>query len=560
MSVERALGTFVLRVTGVFCVAVAAVAILDPRQPTIAYDQLRVLGCLALAGVVFLAAPRLLRHVSAGEHLPRARRVAPVLSVGGGIVCTLLALLLRYDVRWDAHIVGSISRAIALGHSLSTYQLGYLSRYPNNLPLLSLDNLFQALGMPWGVQYDIVFMVVNGLCLGVTLQATYWLVSMLRSPRAAVVAQVLVLGLVGVSPWMAVPYTDILAMPFVVGSTALVVAAVRSDHQVLRGTLLVASVLGLLIGFEIKTTPVVSVVAIGCIVALALTSKPDLVRRTLVIGFVAGLALFLTGTLVAKHELPKLAQVPAASINRSLSPSPVWWIYMGTTRVSANGQTRYGGFNQRVVNHTYLQDRDETSAYGAAHLRRHLSELGIGGYLRFAANKLAWNWGDGMFWAWSEGTDYNRVDLVHGKVADFVHSWNRPYGPYALVRPSQNPGYAWRASFTQAAWLILLLTVGGRLLRARWRWEVGLLALSVLGIAAFTLVFQGRSRYLLVYVPIVISLACVLPALRSPRYFHTSRLDQTLATVILTEQAVAIEASSTARRGSGTASQGPTTV
>ena len=37
-----------------------------------------------------------------------------------------------------------------------------------------------------------------------------------------------------------------------------------------------------------------------------------------------------------------------------------------------------------------------------------------------------------------------------------------------------------------------------------------LLVLSVLGIAAFTLVFQGRSRYLLIYVPVVVALWAVL--------------------------------------------------
>lgn len=554
---EQTLGTFVLRLTGVFCIAVAAVAVVAPRQPTIAYDQLRVLGCLAVAAVVFVSAPRLLGRVFESRRLPGARIVALVLSVAGAVFGTLLALLLRYDVRWDDHIVGSISQHIALGRSLTSYQLGYLSRYPNNLPLLSIDNLCQALGRPWGVPYDVVFMAINGLCLGVTLQATYWLVSMLRSPRAGLAAQILVLGLVGISPWMTVAYTDILAMPFVVTSTALVVAAVRSGHPVLRGVLLVTSAASLLVGFELKTTPVVSVVAIGCLAGLALTSRPALVRRALVVGFVSGLALFLIGTLVARYDEPKLAQVPAASINRSLSPPAAWWIYMGTTQVSVNGQLRYGGFDSKIVGDTYLADRDETGAYASAHLRRHLAYLGIGGYLRFAANKVAWNWGDGMFWAWSEGTDYNRTDQVHGKLADFVHSWNRPHGPYALVRTGQDPGYAWRASFTQAAWLILLFTVGARLFRARWRWEVGLLSLSVLGIAAFTLVFQGRSRYLLVYVPIVISLACVLPALRSPRSRH---LPQTLTTVTLTEQAATTEVSSTPRRGSGTASHGPTTM
>jgi hypothetical protein len=89
---------------------------------------------------------------------------------------------------------------------------------------------------------------------------------------------------------------------------------------------------------------------------------------------------------------------------------------------------------------------------------------------------------------------------VHGPLTDTVRPWNHLGGP----------GYATRAALAEALWLLLLLVSGVRLLRASWRWETGLLALSVLGIAAFTLIFQGRSRYLIPYVPMVVALATTL--------------------------------------------------
>ena len=58
----------------------------------------------------------------------------------------------------------------------------------------------------------------------------------------------------------------------------------------------------------------------------------------------------------------------------------------------------------------------------------------------------------------------------------------------------------------------MLIVAGIGLLRAPYRRDVLLLALSVLGIAAFTMVFQGRSRYLFAFVPLVVVLAASVHA------------------------------------------------
>ena len=308
------------------------------------------------------------------------------------------------------------------------------------------------------------------------------------------------LALIGTSPWMAVAYTDLVAMPLVTLATALTVAAPRARPGWPRAFCAASAVVCLLLAYEVKTTPVVSVVAVVLVVALVWRSTSGTVRRRLAVGAVAGLVLFAGGAVLARQLTPAVAGVSAVRIDRSRTPPTVWWVYMAASTHSKDGLVRYGAYSEDIVRETRGMDRGEAARYAAAGLERRVSELGVTGVAGFLANKAAWNWGDGMFWAWGEGDDEHAPALVHGPLTDTVRTWNHLGGA----------GYATRAALAEALWLLLLLVAGVRLLRATWRWETGLLALSVLGIAAFTLVFQGRSRYLIPYVPVVVALATTL--------------------------------------------------
>ncbi len=265
-------GTLILRLTGIFAVVVPVAVVVSPRQPTIAYARGHVLFWLAVVTVVLVVIARLGWFRRLAHRAGRAPMLGLLIAGVGSVLATGLALSLRYEFGWDARVVAGISRQLSLGQEVTAYQLGYLSRYPNNLPLLALDNLCDAVGRTVGLDYLTVFIVLNGLCLAVTLQATYWLVSMLRSREAAVAAQLLVLFLVGLSPWMTVAYTDVVATPFVVGGTALVVGSTRRSSVAGRAVLVVLAALCLLVAYEIKATPVVSVVAIGVTSILAMSS------------------------------------------------------------------------------------------------------------------------------------------------------------------------------------------------------------------------------------------------------------------------------------------------
>jgi hypothetical protein len=498
--VEPVLGKALNRLAGVFLVAVALVALVAPRDPNLTYSRWRVSVFLAalLVGALVVHAARRRRSGRRGDR--ELRLLSVLVTVAGAAVCTLLAWALRYDAGWDARVVAEMSHRLVGGHDLTAYQYGYLSRYPNNLPLLVLDNLCGEVGRLLHLAPGTVSVMLNGLGLAVTLQATYWLVAMLRGPAHGVAAQALVLALVGTSPWMSVAYTDLVSMPLLTLATALVVAATRTRSRAVTTTYALVATGCLLLAYEVKTTPVVSVVAFVLVAALCWRSASAVARRRLAVGVLAGLVLFVGGAALAKELTPAVAGVSADRIDRSRTPPTVWWVYMATTQHAVDGHMRYGGYDTDIVRATRQLDREASARYARAGLERHLADLGPTGYLTFLANKAAWNWGDGMFWAWGEGIDADEPALVHGPLTDAVRTWNHPAGAW----------YAWRAALAEAVWLLLLLTTGLRLLRAPWSRDTGLLVLSVLGIAAFTLVFQGRSRYLLTYVPVVVALWAVL--------------------------------------------------
>jgi hypothetical protein len=119
-----------------------------------------------------------------------------------------------------------------------------------------------------------------------------------------------------------------------------------------------------------------------------------------------------------------------------------------------------------------------------------------------------------MFYAWGEGVDGLPQNLLdHSATARSVQAWNHPWGQYYLAR----------ASLATALWLAVLALAGISLLLSGFRRDLLFLALTSLGIAAFVLVFQGRSRYVLPYAPVLVALAVTVGPIRAARLWRRAR-------------------------------------
>jgi hypothetical protein len=490
---ETPVGRALLRLTGVCLLAVAVVALVAPRVANFEYRWQVVVPTVAVLLVVAAVArvPTWLEH----------RWVPVVVAVAGGALAVWVGLMDRYDYGWDARAIMAMARSLHAGHPLTAGDYGYLSLYPNNLSLLAIDRVGAAIGARLGLSPDAVLITVNGICVGVTLYAVHLLVVRVAGRGPAIAAQLATLVLVGTSPWLSVPYTDFYAMPFIVGGVALADKALAPGSRSTRIILWVLAIASISIAYSIKTTPVVVVIA-AVLTAVIATFDHGLppARR---IGVVIACAVSVLGFVLLGTALTSAATtasgVDTSRIDVNATPPVLWWVALGSTeQYGPSGVAAYGTYDRAMVVAVHGLTQDQMRTYSGTVLADQWHQRGLGGTVAFYANKTAWNWGDGMFWAWGEGGDSLPGVLAPATGATgILHEVNGYHGSY----------YQLRADLTQGLWIAVLIGAGLGLLRAPYRRETVLVAMSVLGIAAFTLLFQGRSRYLFAFVPLVVALA-----------------------------------------------------
>lgn len=496
----------------VLLVSVMVTAVIAPRSSNTPLRQWVVL--LLLVALAFVCLVTLPRSAPALQGLVRRRPrlVMWSLPAAGVGLCAPVALLGAYRPGWDPGGLLSRTDLLAQGRRLDPATMVYLDSYPNNDGVIALLLLARRIGQPFGLAAPIVFVLLNCLCIGVVLVACFVVASRVGGPVAGVMAQLGCIALIGLSPWMSVPYTDVLTTPAPIGAFALLALATERTRPWLRVVLTGSAFIVMGAGYAFKPTLAMAIVAA---VLAAVIVCPGWGRRRAavslaVVALGAGLAVGSADvtqgaavTVMATHGLrldPTRAVPPDRYVLDGLQQGR-----HGTT------QTAYGAYTAGIVTATYGMTTQQMQAYSDRQIRLRLHTLGLGGYLVFAANKTAWNWNDGMFYAFGESAQDAKLSSVisvtpAARALAQVNHWGGALYPV-------------RAELAQALWLLVLATAGLGLLVAAPRPGTLLLALAVLGIAAFTTIFQARSRYLLTYVPVVVTLACVVA--RDPRQLRT---------------------------------------
>ncbi len=498
---RAALGTMLQRAVGVVAVLVVLGVLVAPRMSVNEYDAAGAAVGLVLVVAGWLALAWLIRG---RPPLPRRWWDA-----AGGALCLLCAGVAgvfayhgAYPTGWD---VSTIKYAVTRPPDLRI--VNYFSAYPNMRPFLAVARTVHGWGAGIGLDYEGAFAVLNAVSFLVAAVAVYLTVRLVAGPARGVLA-VLVLGvLLGTSPWLSVAYTDMAALWAPITAVALLAAAVPR-HRGPVGTALLAAGGGaaLAVGYLVKTTPVVGLVALVATVAVAATARDGSGRRLLAIGGCAVIA-FVVAVPAFGAWVKAAEALPPLHENRGATA--LTYVAAGLrTQTWSDGSTAYGAWDRAVVRRTRGLEQSTQDAVARQLIQEQWERRGLAGTARFAVNKTLFNWGDGTFWARGEGADATRPPLRKGPLVDAVMAWSAPKGQFFRLH----------VLLAQVTWTAVLLALGVGLLRSRYRPEVLLMALTIVGIAAFTLVFQGRSRYLIGHVPVVVALAaCVLPRPRLPR-------------------------------------------
>ncbi len=455
-------------------------------------------GLLLAGGVVLICALAWLANRIRLDSLRGKRhwRLLVVAFFGGMFLIQVAAVVSYFFVTrdWDAGTIFDACERMA--HGLEPDNNGlYFSQNPNNLffawlfiRVIRLTDLLLGQAVR-GAEYLAMIVVQCAIS-----QATGFMLYVLARKLAkrdgpALLAYLLYVLLVGLSPWVAIPYTDSVAL-FIPTSILLVYVCWPKGRLAAVKWLLV----GVLTMLAYRLKPQGMIVTI----AIALCELVRALRRGFIkrwwkqivragAGLAAGLLLCLLLTGWAVNSLPLTLDTEQAFGLRH-------FLLLGLNEDSM------GVWN---IEDVYFSDSfDDQATRRAATdqvLRTRIEHMGVKGLALQGLRKTLTNYNDGTFFWGGEGNFFGEVSEPRVPVlSQFTRGLYYPEG--SLYRLWSN--------FEQAVWLAIL-TLGLLSCLRKPNRRIAVVMLSVVGLTLFNMIFEARARYLYTYLPYFILLTSI---------------------------------------------------
>lgn len=418
----------------------------------------------------------------------------------------LVGAAVRVIPDWDAGTIYSNAAGLAVG-SIRTIDADYYSMYPNNIMLtVALAGYLRVMDLFGATDLYLAAIALNAAVMTAAVLLVAVLGRRIAGTAAAVFALLPCGVFIALSPWASVPYSDTLGMVFPVLLLYLFLLSRGARNPIFAYSFCLLAGLVAAVGFFIK--PTIVFVLIASIVAV-LFARRDGVRKSRSLAAGAILVVVAFGGFASGQAAIKAAVAASPAISFDLYNNDKEF---PVTHFLKMGSTGLGGFNEADVAETKsigsVQDRFQN---GIDVYVERVSGMGLWGYLDFLNVKGKAILGDGTFFNWGEGMARKPVDLL---ADDPLSQAIQGYFYY------EGPHFAFLRGFWQSSWYVtLLLVTAPLLLRSRYLENQGaaVMRLSLLALMLFLLFFEGRSRYLYMYVPFFILLASLTVAALASR-------------------------------------------
>lgn len=423
----------------------------------------------------------------------------------GGISILMLILQWVYTQEvyfhagWDVSIVLGSADKICMGKEFIGDYF-YYSQYTNNIAIVYILSHIQKLAVTIGMEPHRYLFCAIADCVLINLAGLFTALSVKRVTgikALSLFSYMLFVLLIGVNPWMVVPYTDTYSILFPILTFYLFLCFEQSERILHKGILWFAVNLAGSIVYLIKPSAVIVLIAIWvCEVLRMFCLKKGWWKRILMQLSLAGLALLCMWGLRLHMQ-----QYTGAILNEDIQLSFTHYLMMGLN--DANTGSYYSedyGFSS-----SFPDVESRTSANLQETVRR-IKEYGPLGLLEFHLKKLLVNFNDGTF-CW-------------GREGGFIAGEN----PVATSLMSQRlkrlfyvgtDWYVYYATYAQIIWLSTLSMLTGifwikrKQVFAEHKSEMRVLLVSILGIIMFVTLFEARARYLYNMAPMFIVCASI---------------------------------------------------
>lgn len=391
-----------------------------------------------------------------------------------------LAFNIYFRAGWDVYVLTGGAWDEIFTEKIWAEQLikayDYLNMNPNNILLYGYYTIFAKLCFLFerGPNFYYAMMIlVNIFIYTFTSFFLYENVKKLAGSIYADIAWYIYVILIGTSGWYIVPYSDSLTL-FIPSLCLYLYLAADSRFKYLPISFLTA------LGFYIKPQAGIFMIAM-VIINLIHDFKWEAVK---------------------KNALPMLLSV-VCIMTVALPVEYIKHDYFEPDK--ALGFTHYimMGLNEDSMGSYAIEDVDFSMQYKTAKERRAgniqlvMKRLETNDMARHLTNKLLLNFNDGNFYFGKEGYFYSYVSKDFLPSSGFLKNVFLDTGKYYPVLEQI------RQTLYVAVLFLSLFSLKDS------RKEVLLIKLSLIGLFLFQMIFEARSRYLFIYIPFFIVLACI---------------------------------------------------
>ncbi len=388
-----------------------------------------------------------------------------------------------YKSGWDCGAIAEMSEKVARGELVirdSAYYSEYLSQNPHQAFMVFILTIIKKISNHFGIQDMYYFSVMVGtLCVNMTCILITLTVKNTKGRYYAFCTFVSAAIFLALSPQSSVPYTDVYAMAI----NAVVIYLYTWKGKAAWFKWLAIGITAL-IGYHVKATVIICFIAIGiceffkCIKMDGHIGKIRIVKGVLIIliSYIFSSVLADFGTRYIGFEQ-----------NINLEFTPLHYAMMGLNEKTT------GVWNNNDVQYSYSFDNLSDRQKGNFKIiKERIQEKGLLGLLMFEYKKLIMHYNDGTFFFGKEG------GAVNWKSDPPNHTASRILRYYYFRK-----GNKIMNNVLQIQWLMILMMafVAACSFVKKISDTEFVLSITVVGITLFTLMFEGRSRYLLLYAP-----------------------------------------------------------
>jgi hypothetical protein len=413
-----------------------------------------------------------------------------------------LASLLYQRLGWDVDCVWQNAKAIKETGTL-TYP-GYLSLYPNNKALTMLVYFLMVLmGNASDKSIYWVWIVINIVLIDMSFCMSFYLARKYFDNLTAVISTAAEVVLIGLSGWIIVPYTD--TMTIWIPLAILCLYQMVKEKKKISAKVIALALIGFLIvwGYFLKPQCVIVFIAILMCCCGVVRSFPKGQRSWLPVGIIAGIIVgaftYQFASVGVFHD----------SIIEGISMPPSHFVMMGMNENPHS--VGLGAYDNDSASYSSSagDTTEERDAACKERIAQYWKGYGLRGYLYHLFHKGAWILGDGTFFWQGEGSfyqedySYQEGNEKQQKIRETYYGSLGGYGDTNRFTFFAKESALW---YCVIAFLIIFAFSYGK--NSKFAEEKTILALAAFGCLLFTMLFEGRSRYLINYIPFY----CILGA------------------------------------------------